>query len=550
MLPPNYQINVRLETDRLIAIARLALALLSLLLISFDLREPDHQSAIIHAILILYIVYSIALYVLAFHQTPFFLKMRSRAHWVDIGWSLTLVAFSNGNGLPFMKGYYFPILVASLRGGFVSGITATLVSAGLLATIGPLTHLDQEFALNQYLNRAANLLVMGFLITYAGGTAEKLHRRIALLKDLTALSNPRLGADHVIGSMMERLREFYAGKEWLLIARDQASTKYHLRRDSRAETIAPDLGAQLMWMPSEMVVFHGAASRGWRRRGASYFAFDPATGRETDEGRAESEKLASLLDADSFITAPFDWRHGARGRVYLTSQHRFNRTDAEFLLHAIRQIQPLIEHIRLMDRLTSSAAEEERRRIARDIHDSVIQPYIGLQLGLTALTTKLVRGQPDALGDARQLMALTTTGIADLRRYVSALREGDGREGEILPAIHRFARTFSEVTGIEVRVRAESEIRIADRLAAEAFQIVVEGLSNIRRHTQAQRVAIEMNQSAVRFRIVIENEGEPDAAFTPFLPRSIDERAAALGGDVSVEQNTRGHTRVVVEIPI
>ncbi|MGH9842144.1 MAG: sensor histidine kinase [Blastocatellia bacterium] len=542
----------------MIAAARIALALLSLLLISLDPREPDHQSVTIYAILILYIVYSVAWYVLVLYQRPFFVEMHNQAHWADIGWSIILVAFSAGNGLPFIKGFYFPILVASLRRGFVAGLVATLVSAGLLVTIGPLTHPQQEFALNSFLNRSANLLVLGFLLAYAGGTVDKLRGQITLLNDLTSLSNPRLGADHVIGSMMERLRQFFGGREWLLIARDQSSSDYHLRRPqtrdslraARTETFTGELGARLMWMPSGMVVVYNAASRGWWRLDASYFAFDPAKSSEMDEGRAASEKLAPMLEADSFMTVPFDWRHGAQGRLYLTSHRRFKRADVDFLLRAIGQTQPLIEHIRLMDRLTSSAAEEERRRIARDIHDSVIQPYIGLQIGLTALTAKLVQGQPDALGDARQLVALTTTGIADLRRYVSALREGHGREGEILLAIRRFATTFSEVTGIEVQVRAESEIRIADRLADEAFQIVVEGLSNIRRHTQSRRAAIELFHSTGCFRVVIENEGETDATFTPFLPRSIDERAAALGGEVRVEQDTRGNTRVSVEIPI
>jgi signal transduction histidine kinase len=521
-LPRYEQITMpdAVNVDRLVAIARIALAALSLALIVVDSREPDHRCFPVHLILVLYIGYGAILYGFACRQSVWFPELHRRAHWVDIAWTMLIIASTNGTGIPYIKGFYFPITVAALRLGFAAGLGATLVSIALLSLLGPLAHSELEFAQNMFLNRSANVLVLGFLIAYTGGIINKLRGRLMLLKDLTALSNPRLGADHVIGSAMERVRVFFGGQDCVLIAHSRSTGRHYLRRARPlgsavappAEVIAAELGERLTEMPVDKLVLYNAASSGWWPWPANCLVINPVTGQESEGDRAACEQAAARLDAASFLCAPFDWRDDTDGWLYLSAPHRLKRADVELLLQAIRQIQPLIQYVRLMDRLTSGAAEEERRRIARDIHDSVIQPYIGLQFGLTALHTKLAQGRPEMLPevreDAQQLLKLTATGIGDLRRYVSALREGAGREAEFLPAVRRFAATFSEVTGIEVRVEAESEIRIGNRLAGDAFQIVEEGLSNIRRHTRASQAAIMLSHSSDRFRIVIENEGE------------------------------------------
>src|SRR4030095_4996489 len=101
--------------------------------------------------------------------------------------------------------------------------------------------------------------------------------------------------------------------------------------------------------------------------------------------------LTSLLDAKSLVTVPLRHRNQTIGRLYLTAQRRraFDITDVEFLIQVTDYLMPVIDSIRLVDRLAAEAAEEERKRIARDIHDSIIQPYIGLQMGLAGLRGKL-----------------------------------------------------------------------------------------------------------------------------------------------------------------
>jgi signal transduction histidine kinase len=80
--------------------------------------------------------------------------------------------------------------------------------------------------------------------------------------------------------------------------------------------------------------------------------------------------------------------------------------------------------------------------------------------------------------------------------------------------------------------------------------MVAEGLSNVRRHTQSTRAAVRLAQKDGHLVLRVENEqsgGSPPGTFTP---RSITERAAALGGSAHVEQGDGATTSVVIEIPL
>ena len=115
--------------------------------------------------------------------------------------------------------------------------------------------------------------------------------------------------------------------------------------------------------------------------------------------------------------------------------------------------------------------------------------------------------------------------------------------------MRRFVATFTEATHIAVRIDAAPDLFINDRLAAEAFQMIAEGLSNVRRHTGASSALIRIGRSDGRFILRIENESVDKANPLQFTPRSIKGRAEALGGHARVEDQG-DRTAVIVEIPL
>jgi signal transduction histidine kinase len=272
----------------------------------------------------------------------------------------------------------------------------------------------------------------------------------------------------------------------------------------------------------------------------------------TNEGRELAGALAAGFDAASFMSAPLRSHQAAIGRLYVIAAraHAFNDGDLDFLVQVLAQFMPAIENIRLVDRLASDAAERERQRIAHDLHDSVIQPYFGLQFGLLAVSRKLEAGNTNVAGDITRLIDQIGRVIDNLRGYMRQLKSPGGQEQVLLSSIRRFVDTFSATSGIDVQLKLSSDIQLSDRLAAEVFQMVAEGLSNIRRHTQAMRVVVLVTQRDNHLVLQIEDEGTAGTPPAVFTPRSITARATALGGQVHVAPRDTGGNAVVVEIPL
>jgi signal transduction histidine kinase len=545
--------------SRMVAAMRLVLASSALLIIYLDPSEPDRFVPITYAALVLYTLYSAALYIIAMRQGRAAQSIERWWHWADVGWYQMLIALSSGTSSIFYFFFLFSILVASFRWGFRSGLLLAVVSSILFTIIGYATApAEPHFELNRFLLRPIYLVVLGYMMAYWGGQEITLKRRLAMLKEVSLLSNPRFGVDRTLGMIIEKLRAFYDAEACVLMMRDLDTGEYRLRRaesrdpesGTQAEVITENMARQLLTLPEQCAAICNGRFFKWRP-GFSYHVYDLEKGERVTDAQSACDKLESLFDTVSIATVPMYYRNEVVGRLYIASQRRraFDRSDAGFLIHVFGQLMPVIDNIRLVDRLASDAAEQERQRIARDIHDSVIQPYVGLQMGLSAISKKVGDGNLDVNQEIRRLIELTDLGISDLRSYVTGLKETGEHEASLVAMVRRFAAKFAEATNITVEVEAESDVRINDRLAAEAFQMIAEGLSNVRRHTQASSALIRIWLGDGQFRLRIENESVDKARRMGFTPRSIKGRAEALGGEARVE-DLDDRTAVVVEIPL
>jgi signal transduction histidine kinase len=251
------------------------------------------------------------------------------------------------------------------------------------------------------------------------------------------------------------------------------------------------------------------------------------------------------------VTVPVYQREVFAGRLYLTSDSKiFSYADAEFLGQILDHAVPVIENVNLLDRLASEATEEQRRKISRDIHDSAVQPYIGIKFGLEALQIKRAAGD-DIAAEIDQLIEMANSNIVSIRSYINKLkgdRPGAEKGAVLVTALRQQARKISEFYGISIEVAAADNLFVSDRLSAEIFQIVTEALSNIKRHTKADRVSIRIEADEKRLRLEVENN-RPAGDNGDFMPKSIHGRAESLGGKLFVV-NDKDRTRLRVEIPL
>ncbi|HSD18777.1 MAG TPA: histidine kinase, partial [Anaeromyxobacter sp.] len=393
------------------------------------------------------------------------------------------------------------------------------------------------------------------------GHEVRSRARLALLREVTALSNPRFGIDRTVARVLEAVRAFYDAESCrLVIAEEHTGRRWMWAavRDgggapAKRVALPPELTDLLLAVPEELALLVRPRLGG--RDALEFELVDLSTGEHSRGDVGVARALVTALDAGTLLSVPFRYHANARGRLYVAHRGSFalDRGDLEFLRHLVDQVIPMLDNVRLVDRLASEAAEEERLRIARDIHDSVIQPYLGLRLGLAAAQKAFSTGRIDeARGHVARLVDVADAEIQTLRGYVRELRAADARaNGTLLDAsVLRFCGRFSAATGIHVEVVTEGVSVGGDRLAAEVFQMVAEALSNVRRHTSATRAEVRIACAEERLRLTVTNDGSPAAARAGFVPRSLDERAAALGGSLRVDHLAGGKTAVEVEIPL
>jgi len=539
--------------ERLVNVTRVVLALSALIIIYFDPSEPDRLVNITYTTLALYSVYSALIYFLSLRYQARFRSIP--LYWIDVAWYVVLISLSSGTNSLFFFFFFFVILVASFQSGYKAGVKVTAISSILFVTVGYVTT-DNAIEPNRFLLRAVYLASIGYLMAYWGG-AETTHKRsLALLKDVSRLSNPRFGVDQTIDSIIRKLREFYDADTCLLINTGDGANTHVLRRIDRrhaelVESVGDEASPLLAWQSEWAVTSRNGSGKRWfGKRSCSIYNF--SSGERVKDLDDSYTWIADLLDTDSFITIPVYQRNAFTGRLYLTSRRRdFSYSDVDFLRQVMDHVVPLIDNIQLVDRLASQASEYERQKISRDIHDSAIQPYIGLKLGLDALRRRVSNDDPIAAGLA-ELAERTDYVIKDLRTFVGDLQDGGSGErvNVLTSSIDRHAKQLGEFYGIKVDVNIATDMKINNRLAAEVFQLVREGLSNIKRHTTSSDARIKMASVNGDMVLQIENDSSEPETHNTFTPRSITERAIALGGRVSVNLNNPGRTIVSVVIPM
>ena len=557
--PSSFNTSEAVE-PRALVLSRCLLAFAALAILWIDPSGPTPSVGWTYASLAVYCIYSVVVAV-ASHAANWPAPHRS-LHWIDLIFYSWLVAVSGGAFLFYFAFFFYSILVASFVWGSKEGVLVTLASVALFGLIGMnVTPVLYQSDVSGVLIRTVFLFVFGIMISDLGGY-ERLHkRRLRLLKEITDPWNPRFGADHVKSVNLERLLEFYDADSCVLVLRRSSPVPHYLMysasRDKRAGSAAPsrvdeEAAGALRRLPDSLAAYyHDPEGPIWTRlRGHTAYDFD--LGAYSTSFLTDCAAWANLLDTNGFVTVPYAQRDGTSGRLFVTSNRRgFGRSDIDFLAQASAAMATVIENMYLVEELATQAVEHERKTISRDLHDTTIQPYIGLKLALDGLYREA--GDQNLLGPRiAELIAMAELTIKDLREYASTLKDKTAMPGEFLvTAVRRQAERLERFYGIRVDVTGSISPRLEGRMAAEAFQIISEGLSNILRHTRARNAFVTILCEDSHLLLEIGNELNPDdQPARHFTPKSINERAIALGGRMFVDLNAGKQTVVRVSIPI
>jgi signal transduction histidine kinase len=229
----------------------------------------------------------------------------------------------------------------------------------------------------------------------------------------------------------------------------------------------------------------------------------------------------------------------------------FTVADLQWLHDVMRELLPLLERSDLLEQLQRETAARERERIGRDLHDSAVQPYLGLKYGLEALVRQAGPDNPIAR-NVEHLVQLTTQELQTLRDVVSGLRNGEQPMGStaFMGALHRQSQRFESLYGLKVEIFAPDALQLRGAAAKAVLHMVNEGLTNVRRHSGATTVTLMLEVHANEVVVRIRNDHGADGARPmDFVPRSLSERAGEFGGGtlVRIEPDC---TEIVITLPM
>ncbi len=362
-----------------------------------------------------------------------------------------------------------------------------------------------------------------------------------ILRDITE----RLRAESLLERSESRLRGILDSAMDAVITVDES--QHVVMFNAAAETMfgcpqAEALGAPLGWfIPERFRDAHAALVRGF------------------GEGSIVSRRMGALRiviglrrNGEEFpIDASISQLSGSDGRFYTVILRDVSaRVQAE---EALRRSK---EELHELASAAHQAREQEKSRIARELHDELGQALTALQMDVAWCRAKMPQGQDGMAMRLERMEALLETTVAATRRISADLRPLMLDDLGLLPALEWLVESFTKHTGVPCELAVNNqELELPDIQATAVFRAVQESLTNIAKHARASRVDVAIEHADSQLTISVRDDGVGFSPEDSHKPNSygllgLRERAALLGGEALVTSAPGRGTQVKVRFPV
>jgi len=559
---PEYPPRARVEW--LIAGTRVVLAAGALLVLAVDATTPSHESPVALPLLSSYLLYSIGVLAIVWTPVRFTPGWGVAVHLSDLTAFAAAMVFAGGPTSPLLVYFVFLVISSTLRWQLRG---ALWTAAGTIAVYGVLTLHgvalnDARYGLTQFLVRSFQLALMAALLGYLGAYQQRFEREIT-----QAASWPRRiprNSRDVVGEIVAESGAMLEAPRILVIWEEPGEGQVN---------VASHSGADLVWTSESEAAYGSLVVPSLEHK--SFLANNV----ENDRGRVvyrssgrflvrRCRPIKEPLRARFAMRAVQSWSlegEIVRGRLFCLDKTRMRVDDLIVGELVARLAASRLDGLYLLGQLRRAAAMEERLRVARDLHDSLLQSLAGTALQVVAARRLLDRDPSRAKDRLEDVQRQLEESELEMRSFIQRLRPPNGASSTTLrmglsDRLDELRRRVESQW--EVRIRARSNLSEGDlppMLVDEVYRIVQEGVLNAARHADASIVTVDLSVSDNKLQIGIVDDGSGfpfhgtyDLAALAALnrgPLTLRERVAELHGDLSL-RSTEAGTELLITVPV
>jgi signal transduction histidine kinase len=567
------------RVERVLATARAFLAVSSLLAIWVDPTEPSLYSPLAYGLILAYAVYSLSVFAWVRMRRDSGVPFQITLQGVDVLWPAVIAIFTSPASSPFFIFNAFVLLEAAYRWGLpetlATGAAEILLYffAASFAVFGPeafRAFVGEQLDVNRMIMRPLYLGIMAYLLGYLG-EQEKLQRAEASgLARLIGKVQAEIGLRGALRVLFEDTLRVFGSSRGLLVLRQRSSGQVTVW-----DGVAQDHGVVLSWSePEDSPTPQEIEPAGCVRllRGS----------REGEQTRVE---VVSALDSEGFELRKVQWPL-AEGlpkwlppfRTALVAASNPGgdwsgwlwildpdlgpapQTAALFLRTLTSQLGPVIHGIFMVRRLRSQAGAAERARVARELHDGVIQSLIGMEMQVDVLRRKSPASPADLEWELSALQSNLHAEVLNLRELMQQMKPVELGPRQFLEFLAYTVDKFQRDTGIAANFASSvDEASLGPRVGNEVARIVQEALTNVRRHSGARHVVVRFAAKDGFWKLAVDDDGcgfdfsgrmsQPELDSARKGPVVIKERVRSIGGDLTIESLPGRGSRLEISFP-
>lgn len=265
--------------------------------------------------------------------------------------------------------------------------------------------------------------------------------------------------------------------------------------------------------------------------------------------------MHSLLAVPIVCSSPF------RGNLYVAekrSADEFTEQDEETLTLFAAKARIAIDNASLHRQSGALATAEERLRIAREMHDGMAQvlAYVITKSQVVREYLHQSKGE-EASKHLEQIAAAARELYSDAREGIMALRTQLGPELSLTATLEGFLTRWQDQSGIHGELHAEGDLTLPPMAELQLLRIVQEALSNVRKHSEARGVQVDLRRNDGHIEVVVMDDGKgfdlksrKRSGFPRFGLAIMRERAESIGASFEIDSKPKRGTRLCVRVPI